>query len=84
MDQHAAQCAVDDTEFEYLVNCLDNCEQQLLTSMSSYPLSLSLLRILLCCRVLVVKWAPHSECFAEDIAGILSNKVDAGIMSHLS
>ena len=32
----------------------------------------------------LVKRAPRSECFAEDIAGVLSNKVDAGIMSHLS
>ena len=62
-----------------------------LTSVSSYPwqvwaatLCLCLCKDLALLQVLVFKLASRSECFAEDIAGVLTTKVDAGIMSHLS
>ena len=67
IDRRPAQRAVEDAEFEDLVdfvNCLDECEQ--LPSVSVPAKDLVLL------PAAVVKQVPHSECSAEDIDGVLS------------
>ena len=66
IDQHSAQHAVEDAEFEDLVdfvNCLDECEKLLLVSVFAKDLDLLL--------VAAVKQVPHSKHPGEDITGVL-------------
>ena len=67
IDRRPAQRAVEDAEFEDLVdfvNCLDECEQLPSVTVSAKDLVLL--------PVAVVKQVPCSEHSAEDIAGVLS------------
>ena len=67
IDRHLAQRAVEDAEFEDLVdfvNCLDECEQLPSVTVSAKDLVLL--------PAAVVKEVPCSEHSAEDIAGVLS------------
>ena len=72
IDRRAAQRAVEDAEFEDLVDfvdCLDECEQLPSVSVSAKDLVLL--------PVGVVKPTPRSERSVEDIAGVLSTHCES-------